>query len=86
MVAEADVVLICPSNPVVSIGPILVIPAIAEAIDGRRPDQFRVGAIATGAAVAIVVGKDDDDVRPIGGEGRQREEQAEQGAHGGGGK
>ena len=33
---EADVVVICPSNPVVSIGPILALPAIREALQGKR--------------------------------------------------
>lgn len=31
-IAAADVVVLCPSNPVVSIGPILAVPGIAEAI------------------------------------------------------
>jgi len=31
-IAAADVILVCPSNPVVSIGPILAVPGIAEAI------------------------------------------------------
>jgi LPPG:FO 2-phospho-L-lactate transferase len=34
--ARADVVVICPSNPVVSIGPILAVPRIREAV-GARP-------------------------------------------------
>jgi len=35
--AEADVVVVCPSNPLVSIGPILAVPGMREAIaDARR--------------------------------------------------
>lgn len=35
-VAEADVVVLCPSNPVVSIGTILAVPGVREALRGRR--------------------------------------------------
>jgi LPPG:FO 2-phospho-L-lactate transferase len=34
-IREADVVVLCPSNPVVSIGPILAIPGVREAVAGR---------------------------------------------------
>jgi LPPG:FO 2-phospho-L-lactate transferase len=34
-IEEADVVLICPSNPVVSIGPILAVEGLREAVAGR---------------------------------------------------
>jgi len=40
-IAEADVVLIAPSNPVVSIGPILAVPGIREAL--RATDAVVVG-------------------------------------------
>ena len=36
-IAEADFVLFPPSNPVVSIGPILAVPGIRAARRGRRP-------------------------------------------------
>jgi LPPG:FO 2-phospho-L-lactate transferase len=35
-IAEAEVVFLAPSNPFVSIGPILAVPGIAEALVGRR--------------------------------------------------
>nr|BFE65237.1 2-phospho-L-lactate transferase [Dactylosporangium thailandense] len=35
-IAEADVVLVAPSNPVVSIAPILAVPAIRDAVAGGR--------------------------------------------------
>jgi LPPG:FO 2-phospho-L-lactate transferase len=48
---EADVILVCPSNPLVSIGPILTIPGIAEAIrDGGAP-VVAVSPIVGGAPV-----------------------------------
>lgn len=48
-VAGADVVLVCPSNPVASIGPILAIPGVAEAIRARRPRSAGVSPIVAGA-------------------------------------
>ena len=57
-IAEADVVLIAPSNPVVSIGPILAVPGIREAlratIRGRRrrlADHRRAGRARHGRRV-----------------------------------
>jgi LPPG:FO 2-phospho-L-lactate transferase len=35
-IAEADAVILCPSNPVVSTGPILAVPGIRSAVEGRR--------------------------------------------------
>ena len=35
-IASADAVVICPSNPVVSIGPILAVPGIREAVAARH--------------------------------------------------
>src|SRR3954452_10237858 len=35
-IAEADVVVVCPSNPVVSIGPILAVPGVRGAVAARR--------------------------------------------------
>jgi LPPG:FO 2-phospho-L-lactate transferase len=48
-VIEADVVLICPSNPVASIGPILSVPAIADAVRGRGGTVAGVSPIVGGA-------------------------------------
>ena len=35
-IGEADAVIFCPSNPVVSIGPILAVPGIRDAVAARR--------------------------------------------------
>ena len=52
--AAADVVLLAPSNPVVSIGPVLAVPGMREAVlsagDGRAP-VVGVSPIIGGAAV-----------------------------------
>ena len=50
-VAGADRVVICPSNPIVSIGPILAVPGITEAVQARRDDVVAVSPIVAGAAV-----------------------------------
>lgn len=51
-IANADVVVFCPSNPVVSIGPILAIPGIREAVAARRDRAVGVSGIVGGAPVA----------------------------------
>jgi LPPG:FO 2-phospho-L-lactate transferase len=48
-IAEADAVLICPSNPVASIGPILAMPAVRAAA-GDRP-VIGVSPIVGGAPI-----------------------------------
>lgn len=48
---RAERVIICPSNPVVSIGPILAVPGIREALTQRRSDVFGVTPIVRGAAL-----------------------------------
>ena len=49
--ADADRVVICPSNPVVSIGPLLAVPGVREAIEARRDDTVAVSPIVAGAAL-----------------------------------
>jgi LPPG:FO 2-phospho-L-lactate transferase len=49
--AEADVVLIAPSNPVVSIAPILAIPGIREAVAGGDAPVVGVSPIIGGSPV-----------------------------------
>ena len=49
--AGADVVVIAPSNPIVSIGPLLAVPGIAEALRSRRADTVAVSPIVAGAAL-----------------------------------
>ncbi|CAN5292777.1 2-phospho-L-lactate transferase [soil metagenome] len=50
-IAEADVVLVAPSNPVVSIGPILAIPGIREAVLETSARVVGVSPIISGAVV-----------------------------------
>jgi LPPG:FO 2-phospho-L-lactate transferase len=44
--AEADAVVICPSNPLVSIAPILAVPGMLEAIDAARARGARTVAVS----------------------------------------
>ena len=48
---EAEVVVVCPSNPVVSIGPILAVPGIAELLRRRRSTVVAVSPIVGGKAL-----------------------------------
>jgi LPPG:FO 2-phospho-L-lactate transferase len=48
---EADVVVIAPSNPLVSIGPIRALPGIGEALAARRERVVAVSPIVGGAAL-----------------------------------
>lgn len=50
-IAEADVVLIAPSNPVVSIGPILSVPGIGDALRAARGRVVGVSPIIGGRVV-----------------------------------
>jgi LPPG:FO 2-phospho-L-lactate transferase len=50
-IADADVVVICPSNPIVSIGPVMAVPGIAEAVMERRNDVVAVSPIIAGRAL-----------------------------------
>ena len=43
---DADAIVICPSNPLVSIGPILAVPGISEAIGAARRGGTRVAAVS----------------------------------------
>jgi LPPG:FO 2-phospho-L-lactate transferase len=49
--AEADAVLLCPSNPVISIGPILALPGIRDALRARRAQVVAVSPIIRGTTV-----------------------------------
>jgi LPPG:FO 2-phospho-L-lactate transferase len=51
-IAEADVVVVCPSNPVVSIGPILAVPGMRAAVAARRQVVTGVSGIVGGSPVA----------------------------------
>jgi LPPG:FO 2-phospho-L-lactate transferase len=51
-IRAADAIVICPSNPVVSIGPILAVPGVRAAVAARRPQVTGVSGIVDGAPVA----------------------------------
>src|SRR5271155_3065630 len=48
---EADSIVVCPSNPVVSIGPVLAVPGVREALVERRDQVVAVSPIVAGAAL-----------------------------------
>lgn len=56
-IAAADALLICPSNPVVSIGPILAVPGVREAVAARRQAVAGVSPIVGGAPVSGMADK-----------------------------
>jgi LPPG:FO 2-phospho-L-lactate transferase len=49
--ALADTIVICPSNPVISIGPILAVPGVRDALAARRDRVVAVSPIVGGAPV-----------------------------------
>lgn len=51
-ILEARAVILCPSNPVTSLGPILAVPGIREALRDTRAPVFAVSPIVGGAAVS----------------------------------
>jgi len=50
-ILEAEAVIVAPSNPLVSIGPLLEVPGVADAIRSRRDDVVAVSPIVAGAAL-----------------------------------
>jgi LPPG:FO 2-phospho-L-lactate transferase len=50
-IAAADAILFCPSNPIVSIGPILAVPGVREALAAARAPAVAVSPIVGGAPV-----------------------------------
>ncbi len=50
-IAGAEVVVVCPSNPIVSIGPVLAVPGLADALAARRHHVVAVSPIIAGAAL-----------------------------------
>ncbi len=48
---QADTIVVCPSNPVVSIGPLLAVPGVREALLARRNAVVAVSPIVAGAAL-----------------------------------
>jgi LPPG:FO 2-phospho-L-lactate transferase len=54
---RADAVLVCPSNPITSIGPILAVPGIVEALQNTRATVVAVSPIVGGDAVSGPAGR-----------------------------
>jgi LPPG:FO 2-phospho-L-lactate transferase len=50
-IGAAQVILVCPSNPIVSIGPILAVPDVRDAIEGSAAPVVAVSPIVGGAPV-----------------------------------
>ena len=48
---DAEHIVVCPSNPVVSIGPVLAVPGVREALMARRGHVVAVSPIVAGAAL-----------------------------------
>ena len=55
--AEADLVVLCPSNPVASIGPILAVPGVREALERRASDVVGISGIVGGAPLSGMADK-----------------------------
>jgi LPPG:FO 2-phospho-L-lactate transferase len=49
--ASADRIVVCPSNPIVSIGPLLAVPGVGDALVARRDDIVAVSPIVAGSAL-----------------------------------
>ncbi len=49
--AGAEVIVVCPSNPIVSIGPLLAVPGMRDAVVARRDRVVAVSPIVAGAAL-----------------------------------
>ena len=56
-IAAAELVVICPSNPVVSIDPVLAVPGMHEALAARRDSVVAVSPIVAGAALKGPAGR-----------------------------
>ncbi|HET8526835.1 MAG TPA: 2-phospho-L-lactate transferase, partial [Actinomycetota bacterium] len=50
--ANADAIVLCPSNPVASLGPILAVPGMRDAVGARRTDVVGVSGIVAGTPLA----------------------------------
>ena len=56
-IAGADAVLVCPSNPITSVGPILAVPGLVEALGATPANVVAVSPIVGGAAVSGPAGR-----------------------------
>jgi LPPG:FO 2-phospho-L-lactate transferase len=50
-IAAANTILVCPSNPIVSIGPILAVPGMREALEASTAPIVAVSPIVSGAPI-----------------------------------
>ena len=50
-ISEAELIVVAPSNPLVSIAPVLAVPGVREAVIARRSDVVAVSPIVAGAAL-----------------------------------
>jgi LPPG:FO 2-phospho-L-lactate transferase len=50
-ILEAEQIVVCPSNPIVSIGPLLAVPGVLDALTTRRDAVVAVSPIIAGAAL-----------------------------------
>jgi LPPG:FO 2-phospho-L-lactate transferase len=50
-IREAERILICPSNPLISIGPILAVPGIRDTLRARKPEVIAVCPIVGGKSL-----------------------------------
>jgi LPPG:FO 2-phospho-L-lactate transferase len=50
-IRDADCIIICPSNPLISIGPILAVPGIRDALRARKKDIISVCPIVGGKSL-----------------------------------
>jgi LPPG:FO 2-phospho-L-lactate transferase len=50
-IANASLVVVAPSNPIVSIGPLLAVPGVRDAVAARRNDTIAVSGILAGKAL-----------------------------------
>jgi LPPG:FO 2-phospho-L-lactate transferase len=48
---DAQAVVVCPSNPFLSIGPVLAVPGVRELLEGRRATTVAVSPIVAGTAL-----------------------------------
>ncbi|CAN5687404.1 2-phospho-L-lactate transferase [soil metagenome] len=51
LLADADRIVIAPSNPIVSIDPVLAVPGVREGVEARREDVVAVSPIIAGSAL-----------------------------------
>jgi LPPG:FO 2-phospho-L-lactate transferase len=56
-ITTADAVIVCPSNPITSIGPILAVPGIAHALEATDATILAVSPIIGSAAVSGPAGR-----------------------------